>query len=84
MKNSKNTIKHSKGSKETMDGYVKRRNKEEGKVAIPETHSHPLAAGRHPLMALQQHRGIVKKGTAKKMEKVAHLRKKRQKEGKAF
>lgn len=56
----------------------KKEGKEKGKVPFFETKSHPLAAGRHPLIGLQRHKGIVKKKMAKKLEKVAHLRKKGQ------
>jgi hypothetical protein len=70
--------------KETMDQFVKRRGKETGKVTIPESQDQPLSAGRHPLLALQMQKGIVKKKTAKKMEKWAHTKKVREHEGKAF
>jgi hypothetical protein len=57
--------------------------KETGKVKIEEDkYSRPLEGGSHSLWALQRHFGIVKKKTAKKLEKREHLKKKRQLEGK--
>lgn len=77
-------IKHSKGKKETMDDYVDRRNKETGKVVIPETKKKKFEAGKHELLALQSHEGLVKPGTAKRLERMMHKRKRRHMEGRGF
>jgi hypothetical protein len=62
------------------EDYAKKRGKETGKILIPEDKKPDLSAGRHDLIALQRHKGIVKKKTAKKLEKIAHNRKRIQKE----
>jgi hypothetical protein len=60
----------------------KSQGKDKGKVKVKEDHAHKFEAGRHPLIALQQHSGLVKKKTAKKLEKSAHRAKKNRIEGK--
>jgi hypothetical protein len=70
-----------KKRKESVKQFMQRRAKETGKIKIPEDRDHPLSAGRHPLVALQRHKGIVKKRTAKKLERIAHKRKRKSMEG---
>jgi hypothetical protein len=67
-----------KKKKESMARFMKRRNKETGKVSIPETKpSPPMSGGSHKMMARQTHIGVVKPKTAKKLEAVQKKRKKR-------
>jgi hypothetical protein len=57
--------------------YTTKGKKEDGKVPFYETHAHKLEAGRHPLMALQENKGLVKNKTQRKLEKMTHKRKKK-------
>lgn len=64
----------------TSKKYITKGKKEDGKVPVYETHSRKLEAGRHPLIALQENKGLVKQKTQNKLEKRAHIRKKKQME----
>ena len=68
-------FKPSKGTLFASKKYITKGKKENGKVPFFETHAHKLEAGRHPLMALQEHNGLVKQKTHKKIEKMTHKRK---------
>ena len=57
---------------------MNRRNKETGKVTIPETKPSPdNSGGSHKSKARQMHVGIVKKKTAKMLEKIEKKKKKK-------
>lgn len=67
-----------KKKKETMSGFMTRRNKEAGKIKIPETKTHDaLSAGSHKLYEMQKENGFVKPKKRKKLQKIEHLIKKR-------
>ena len=70
-----------KKKKETMAGFMKRRNKETGKVTVPETKPRAAeAGGSHQQMARMVHQGVVKKKTANKLKRIMHNRKKKAQE----
>ena len=62
---------------ESMAAFVNRRNKETGKIKIPQTKpSPPDSAGSHKTLAKQYHVGVVKPTMAKKLEKIVKKKKK--------
>lgn len=63
---------------ESMNAFMSRRNKETGKVTIPETKPSPSwSGGSHKMLARQLHKGVVKPKTAKKLERIQKKRKKK-------
>jgi len=66
-----------KKKKEPIKKFMNRRNKETGKVTIPETKPSPsFSAGSHKTKALSMHVGVVKKKTAKMLERTEKKKKK--------
>ena len=67
-----------KKKSESIKKFMNRRNKETGKVSIPETKPSPeWSGGSHKTKARTMHIGVVKPGTAKKMEKIERRKKKK-------
>jgi hypothetical protein len=63
---------------ESIKRFINRRNKETGKVVIPETKPEAdMAAGSHRLKANHMQIGVVKKKTAKKLERFEKKRKRK-------
>lgn len=63
---------------ESMERFVKRRNKETGVVTIPETKPSPTdSGGSHKSLARQMHIGVVKKKTAMKLERIVKKKKRK-------
>lgn len=63
---------------ENISRFMNRRNKESGKVSIPQTKPEAdMGAGSHKLKALSMHVGVVKKKTAKKLERYEKKRKRK-------